>query len=258
MSIVVTGATGHLGRLVVESLLRAGCLADQVVATGRNPSASPSSPTLGVRTAVADYDDPAALDAAFAGAETGCSWSPAATRASGSRSTAAVIDAAKAAGVALLVYTSIPHADTTPMALAADHRATEELLRASGVAFTFLRNNWYIENYLPQIRTYLEHGVVGAAGDGRISAATRADFADAAAAALLDPTSAGRVYELGGESWTLAELAATVADASGRPVTYTEVSPAQRPRSSSAPVSRSRTRRPSSAPTSASPGASSR
>ena len=102
------------------------------------------------------------------------------------------------------------------MALATEHRATERgHPRRPGVPFTFLRNSWYLENYLPQIPTYLEHGVAGAAGDGRISAATRADFADAAAAALLDPDSAGRVYELGGAGFTLAELAATVADASG-------------------------------------------
>ena len=127
----------------------------------------------------------------------------------------------------LLAYTSIPHADTAQMALATEHRETERVIRDSGVPFTFLRNSWYLENYLPQLPTYLEHGVVGAAGEGRISAATRADFADAAAAALLDPASPGRVYELGGESFTLAELAATVAAASGREVTYTEVTPEQ-------------------------------
>ena len=227
MTIVVTGATGHLGRLVVESLRKRGASPDQVVATGRNTERlAELADSLGVRTAVADYTDPAGLRAALDGADRVLlvSGSDMGQRVA---QHAAVVQAAEDAGVELLAYTSIPHADTSQMALAADHRETEQLIRASGVPFTFLRNSWYLENYLPQIRTYLEHGVVGAAGDGRISAATRADFADAAAAALLDPTSAGRVYELGGESWTLAELAATVADASGRPVTYTEVSPAQ-------------------------------
>ncbi len=227
MTIVVTGATGHLGHLVVESLLKRGASPDEVVATGRNAERlAELAATLGVRTAVADYADPASLRAAFEGADRVLLVSGSEVGQRVAQHTA-VVQAAKDAGVGLIAYTSIPYADTSRLILATEHRATEEAIRASGVPFTFLRNSWYLENYLPQIPTYLEHGVVGAAGDGRISAATRADFADAAAAALLDPTSAGRVYELGGESWTLAELAATVADASGRPVTYTEVSPAQ-------------------------------
>jgi NAD(P)H dehydrogenase (quinone) len=227
MNIVVTGATGQLGRLVVESLLRRGASPDEVVATGRNTRRlAELADSTGVRTAVADYADPASLRAAFQGADRVLlvSGSEVGQRVA---QHAAVVQAAREAGVALLAYTSIPKADTAQLALAAEHRETERVIRESGVPFTFLRNSWYLENYLPQIPTYLEHGVVGSAGDGRISAATRADFADAAAAALLDPDSAGRVYELGGESFTLAELAAAVADASGRPVGYTEVPPDQ-------------------------------
>ncbi len=179
-----------------------------------------------MRTAVADFADPATLRAAFAGADRVLLVSGNEMGQRVAQHTA-VVQAAKEAGVELLAYTSIPHADTAQMALATEHRETERVIRESGVPFTFLRNSWYFENYLAQIPTYLEHGVVGAAGDGRISGAARADYADAAAAALLDPTSAGRAYELGGASFTLAELAATVADASGRPVAYTEVSPAQ-------------------------------
>ena len=225
MTIVVTGATGHLGRLVVESLLARGAPPARSSPPAATPSASPSSPTLGVRTAVADYTDPRRVRTAFEGADRVLLVSGTEM---GQRVAqhAAVAQAARDAGVGLLAYTSIPHADTAEMALATEHRETERVIRESGVPFTFLRNSWYLENYLTQLPAYLEHGVVGAAGDGRISAATRADFADAAAAALLDPDSAGRVYELGGAaSFTLAELAATVAGASGARSRYTEVSP---------------------------------
>ncbi|MFL6175736.1 MAG: SDR family oxidoreductase [Ornithinibacter sp.] len=227
MTIVVTGATGQLGRLVVESLLRRGASPHEVVATGRNTEhLAELAEQDGVRTAVADFGDPTTLRSAFDGADRVLLVSGTEMGQRVAQHTA-VVRAAQGAGVELLAYTSIPHADTAQMALAAEHRETERVIRESGVPFTFLRNSWYLETYLPQIPTYLEHGIVGAAGDGRISAATRADFADAAAAALLDPASTGRVYELGGASFTLTELAATVAESSGRPVTYTEVPPAQ-------------------------------
>jgi NAD(P)H dehydrogenase (quinone) len=226
MTIVVTGATGHLGRLAVESLISRGVAPGDIVATGRDAERLEAVAELGVRTAVADYTDSAALDAAFAGADAVLlvSGSEAGQRVA---QHANVVAAAARAGVGRLGYTSIANADTAEQALVPEHRETERVIRESGLPFTVLRNSWYLENYLQQLPTYLEHGVVGAAGDGRISAATRADYADAAAAALLDPASVGRVYELGGESFTLAELAATVAEASGRPVPYTEVSPAQ-------------------------------
>jgi NAD(P)H dehydrogenase (quinone) len=226
MSIVVTGATGHLGRLVVESLIERGATPAEVVATGRDPERLAPLADLGVRTAVADYTDSAALDTALEGAGTVLlvSGSEAGQRVA---QHANVVAAAARAGVALLGYTSIANADTAQHALVTDHRETERVIRASGVPFTFLRNSWYLENYLPQVPGYLEHGVVGASGDGRVSAATRADYADAAAAALLDPASAGRTYELGGAPFTLAELAETVAAASGREVGHTEVSAEQ-------------------------------
>ncbi|WP_392542450.1 SDR family oxidoreductase [Oryzobacter telluris] len=222
MTIVVTGATGQLGHLVIEALLRRGAAPQDVVATGRDEAKLAPLAALGVRTAVADYADPASLRTALEGATKVLliSGSEVGQRVAQHGN---VIDAAKDAGVELIAYTSIPKADTNAMLLAGEHRATEELITASGLPHTFLRNSWYLENYLPQIPTYLEHGVVGAAGEGRISGATRADFADAAAAALLADDSAGRVHELGGESFTLGELAAAVSEASGRDVTYTEV-----------------------------------
>jgi NAD(P)H dehydrogenase (quinone) len=194
--------------------------ASEIVGVGRNVDKLAG---LGVAGRHADYDDPSTLPAAFAGADTllFVSGSEAGKRIAQHR---AVVDAAKAAGVGRIVYTSIPKADTSPMRLAEEHRATEEMLLASGIPSTFLRNSWYIENY--NLPAALEHGLFGAAGEGKISAATRADFADAAAAAVLSDNPK-QVYELGGEPFTLSELAAEITKQSGREVTYTDLSEAE-------------------------------
>lgn len=221
-SIVVTGATGQLGRLVVTSLLSKGVEPDRIVAVGRDESRLADLAALGVQTRVADYNDPASLNAAFEGAERILLISG---NEVGQRTTQHqnVIDAAKQTGVDLLAYTSIANADTSGLLLAQEHLATEEAVVASGLAHSFLRNSWYLENYTGQLPSYLEHGaVLGAAGDGQVSAASRADYAEAAAAALLADQPA-TVYELGGAAFTLADLAATVAEASGREVTYTDL-----------------------------------
>ncbi len=221
MSLVVTGATGHLGRHLVASLLAKGVPADQVVALGRDEERLAGLADLGVTTRKVDYADAEALAAAFAGADRVLliSGSEVGQRLPQHQN---VIDAAKAAGVTLLAYTSIPHADTSGIALAAEHAATEKAILASGLPHTFLRNSWYLENYTDQLATYAAHGVVGAAGDGRVSAATRADFAEAAAAALLleQPKP---VYELGGAAFSLKELAATVGEVLDKDVTYTDL-----------------------------------
>ncbi len=157
-----------------------------------------------------------------------CCWSPAARPASGSPQHAAVIAAAKAAGVARIVYTSLLRADTSQIVLAPEHKATEELLRSSGVAHTILRNGWYIENYTAQIGDYLARGaIVGAAGDGRIAAAARADYAAAAATVMTEDGHDGAIYELGGTAFTLKELAAEIAELSGTDVVYQDVTVAE-------------------------------
>ncbi len=222
MSIVVTGATGHLGRLVVEALLARGVPAEQIVATGRRVEALADLQDRGVTVRRADYTDPESLRAAFAGAEKLLlvSSSEVGQRLPQHRN---VISAAKDAGVRLIAYTSFPHADTSTLPLAAEHLATEQVLAESGGPHVVLRNSWYTENFTSQLATYLEHGIVGSAGTGRVSAATRADLAAAAAAALTEDWHEGAVYELGGEAFTMSELAATVSEVTGRLVTYADV-----------------------------------
>jgi NAD(P)H dehydrogenase (quinone) len=224
MTIAVTGASGHLGRLVVEDLLARGVPAAGVVAGTRHPEALADLAARGVQVRRVDFDDVASLDAALVGAEkvlvvsgTDFGRRPA--------QHAAAASAAQRAGARLVVYTSAPHAGTTTMLLAADHRATEEAIRALGVPFTFLRNYWYFENYTAQLPTYLEHGaIVGAAGDGRISGAARADLAAAAAAVLATEGHENAVYELGGElPFTLGQLADVVSKATDRRVVYRDV-----------------------------------
>ena len=222
MSLVITGATGQLGRLVVSSLLARGVDPDRLVALGRDDVRLAELAGLGVTTRKVDYADAAAMADALSGAERVLliSGNEVGQRLAQHQN---VIDAAKAAGVELLAYTSIANADTSGIALAAEHLATEEAIVASGLTHTFLRNSWYIENYSAQLSTYTEHGtILGSAGDGRVSAATRADFADAAAAALLldEPRP---MYELGGTAVTMAELADQVSALTGIEVRYTDV-----------------------------------
>ena len=217
MTIVVTGATGHLGRLAIESLLAKGIPAADIVGIGRRVEKLDG---LGITVTSASYDDPASLADAFAGADKVLfiSGSEVGKRVRQHRN---VVDAAKNAGVRLIAYTSIPYADTTDMKLAAEHTATERMIAESGVPHTFLRNSWYIENY--NVGQAIEHGIFGAAGDGKISAAPRADYAEAAASVLAGDGHEGKVYELGGDPFTLAELAAEISRQSGKPVAYTNL-----------------------------------
>ncbi|WP_239308802.1 MULTISPECIES: SDR family oxidoreductase [unclassified Frankia] len=225
--ITVTGATGHLGRLVIEELLERGVPAGDVVAAVRGPEKAADLAARGVQVREADYTRPETLATALAGTDKLLliSSNEVGQRAAQHRN---IVDAAVAAGVGLIAYTGILNADTTGLALATEHKATESIIRDSGLPFVFLRNGWYIENYTDNLAPALEHGVLlGAAGDGRIAGATRADFAAAAAAVLLGAGQAGAVYELGGdEPFTMTELAAEVSRQSGRTVVYQNL-PAQ-------------------------------
>jgi NAD(P)H dehydrogenase (quinone) len=222
--IVITGATGQLGRLVIPALLKK-VPAPSVVAAVRNPDKAKDLAALGVQVRKADYNQPKDLDAPLRDAEKVLliSSSEVGQRA---RQHRAVIDAAKRAGVKLLAYTSILRADTSSLGLAGEHKETEAAIRASGIPFVFLRNSWYMENYASTIKSALSLGsIYGCAGDGRISAATRADYAEAAAAALTADSQAGKVYELAGDTgFTMAELAAEISRQSGKTIGYVNLS----------------------------------
>ncbi|HEY3481719.1 MAG TPA: SDR family oxidoreductase [Streptomyces sp.] len=228
--IVVTGATGQLGRLVVEGLLKKVPPAE-VVAAVRDPEKAAGFAARGVQVRRADYDDPASLTAAFAGADKVLLISSS-TPGQRLAQHQAVVDAAREAGVSQLAYTSVLAADTTKIFVAPDHKATEELIRASGVPFTFLRNGWYTENYAATVAQALATGsFAGSAGDGRLGAVPRADFAEAAVEVLTGEGHLGQVYELAGdESWSYADFAAALAAASGKPVSYQDVPAAEHQR----------------------------
>jgi len=221
--IVVTGATGQLGRLVITALLKS-VPASQIVAAVRTPAKAADLAALGVLVRQADYAQPATLVNAFTGAEKLLLISSSEV---GQRvpQHQAVIDAAKQAGVKLIAYTSVLHADKGLLGLAQEHLATEAAIKASGIPAVILRNGWYTENYAASIPPALAHGaLLGSAKDGRIASAARADYADAAAAVLTRDGQAGKVYELAGDdAYTLTEFAAEVAAQSGKPVIYKDL-----------------------------------
>jgi NAD(P)H dehydrogenase (quinone) len=228
MAIVVTGATGHLGHLIVEALLRDGVAPSDIVAGGRNLAKLDDLAAQGVRVATIDYNDPQTLTDALAGADTLMlvSASEPGNRVAQHK---AAIDAAVAAGVKRIVYTSAPHATTSHLILAPEHKATEELIAASGIPATILRNGWYTENYVRSVPQIVESGaLVSSVGDGLVSSASRKDYADAAAVVLTTSGHEGKIYELSGDvAWTQAELAATIAEITGKNVVYTPVSTEQ-------------------------------
>lgn len=213
MTIAVTAATGHLGRLAIAALQARGA---SPIALARSPE---KAADLGVETRAFDYTtaDPAAL----AGVDTLVliSSNDFNDRAGQHRN---VIAAAKQAGVGRILYTSILKGDASPMILAQDHIATEAALRESGIPATILRNGWYTENYTGALGAAIAHGaMIGAAGEGRVSSAARKDYAEAIAVTALDDAHAGKTYELAGDTaHTGADFAAAVAQASGKPVAY--------------------------------------
>ena len=218
----VTGATGNLGQLVIDALLET-VPASAIVAGVRDPSkeTAVALSDKGVEVRVADYSRPETLSEAFAGVDRLLLISGSEV---GKRTTqhGNVIAAAKDAGVGLIAYTSILHADTSPLFLAEEHRDTEAALAESGVPFVLLRNGWYTEVYTWRLPLAFKQGaLIGAAGDGRISSAARTDYARAAATVLAEGDHAGAVYELAGDSsFTLSELAAVVTEAAGKTIDY--------------------------------------
>jgi NAD(P)H dehydrogenase (quinone) len=225
MTILVTAAGGQLGHLVIDALLERGVAPGDIVAGARTPSKVADLADRGIRVAELDYTAPETVTAALDGADTVLliSGTEVGKRFEGHKN---VIDAARAAGVAKLVYTSLAHTDTIDFVLAPEHKATEEYLAASEVPAVVLRNNWYTENYTADALRAAETGVIAASvGDALVAAASRADYAEAAAVVLTEDGHLGRTYELSGDTAvSYADLAAAAAEAVGRAVAYVPVS----------------------------------
>jgi NAD(P)H dehydrogenase (quinone) len=221
---LVTGASGQLGRLVIDGLLKT-VPASQIGVLVRSEKAAAEFAAKGLHVHNGDYSRPDSLKAVFAGVDCALliSSSEIGQRTAQHRN---AIEAARQAGVKLLAYTSLLHADTSPLGLAEEHRQTEAALKASGVPHALLRNGWYSENYAASIPAALAHGaLLGSADGGRIASAARADYAEAAVRVLTaaEPQ-AGRIYELAGDAaYTLAEFAAELSKQSGKAVAYRDL-----------------------------------
>jgi len=220
MTIAVTGATGQLGRLVIAELKKK-VSPEQIIALVRSPD---KASDLGVTARQADYSQPDTLVAALAGVDTLLliSSSEVGQRAIQHRN---VIDAAKAVGIKRIVYTSLLHADTSPLNLADEHRETEADLKSSGISHTILRNGWYTENYTGSVAAAVAAGAfVGSAGDANISSAPRQDYAEAAAVAVASEGHDGQVYELASDApYTLTDLAAEISRQTGKDISYKDL-----------------------------------
>ena len=225
MTTLITGATGHLGRLAIEALLDRGLDPATIVGSGRSIEKAADLAERGVRIVAADYTDAASLDAALAGVDRLVLVSSSEV---GQRATQhqAVIAAAVRAGVQHIVYTSVLDAEETALILAPEHKATEQAIRDSGIPFTILRNGWYTENYAATIAQAAATGaVLTSAGEGRVSSALRAEYAEAIAVVLTSEGHENRIYELSGDTaWNFAELAEAIAAVAGTPVALAAVS----------------------------------
>ena len=226
MTLLVTAASGNLGRLTVEALLARGVPASDIRAGARDTAKIADLAAKGVQAVRLDYDDPATIAEAVAGVERMLLVSGSEIGKRVPQHTN-VIEAAAAAGVQQLAYTSAPHADTSALIVNPEHKATEAALAASGVPFTVLRNNWYTENYVQTLRQAEATGVVASStGEGRVASASRADFAEAAAVVLTSDGHLGKVYELGGDvAWDFSELAAAIGEVLGREIAYVAWTP---------------------------------
>ncbi|MEC0168233.1 SDR family oxidoreductase [Paenibacillus graminis] len=223
MKIALTGATGHFGSIVAETLLKSVAAGNMVVSV-RNPEKADNLSARGVEVRHGDFDQPETLDTAFAGVDRLLIVSADGDNDTRIRQHKAAVDAAVRAGVGFIVYTSVGHADSSPLFLAPVHRATEEFIRESGIPYSFLRNNWYLENEVGSIQA-VQAGApwLTSAGDGKVGWATRRDYAEAAAAVLTGDGHENTVYELSGTPATQAELAAVVGKLLGKEVPVQQV-----------------------------------
>ncbi|MFD2758121.1 SDR family oxidoreductase [Gulosibacter faecalis] len=224
MTIAIFGATGELGAHVIDALLDRGLTPTDIVALGRNEERLAALESRGVRTARVDLDEPATIDPALEGVDKALLIS---TNIPGQRlpQHRAAIEAMGRAGVTHLAYTSLLHADSSPLALAEEHRGTEQLIAESGIPATLLRNGWYTENHGDDFAAGRSGVITNAAGDGVLATAARRDYAEAAAAVLTETGHEGKTYELAGsDAWTFADFAAAASEVLGAPVEYRAIS----------------------------------
>lgn len=231
-TLLVTGASGQLGRLVLDALLASGKIAPaSLIATSRNVAKLSDYAAKGIAVRAADFDDPASLDAAFAGAGTVLIISTDALDAPGKRLAQhkAAVAAAKKAGARHILYTSMPQPDDSLVTFAPDHLGTEEAIKASGIPHTILRDGWYAENLFMSLPHALQTGSWHTStGEGRIAHITRADTAAAIAGAALKAGGESKTYTLTGtKSRTAEEIAAIVSAATGKPLNVVHVTDAQ-------------------------------
>ncbi|MDI6539634.1 SDR family oxidoreductase [Pantoea ananatis] len=222
--IAVTGATGNLGKQVIMKLLNFYPV-EKIVGLARNPQDAVELMKLGIKIKQADYDKPETLSAALLGIEKLLLIS-AVIPAERFRQHQTVIDSARLAGVNLIAYTSQLRADTSALSLAKSHRETENYIKQSGMAYTILRNGWYIENHTENLYKAVQHGVLlGSSGKGRFSSASRRDYAEAAALVLSQDGHSGKIYELAGSySYSMPELADKLSELSGKRIDYLNLS----------------------------------
>jgi NAD(P)H dehydrogenase (quinone) len=225
--ITVTAATGRYGRLVIDALLSRGVPASEIVAAVRDPQRASDIAAKGVQVREADYDRPETLVPAFEGADK-LLLVPSAVFGQRYPQMQRAVNAAVEAGVGLLLYASFVNTDTSTLRLGEEHKQTEALIRASGLPYVLLRNGAYTELYageLGDLEYALMSGVmIGSAGEGKISGASRKDLAEAAAVVLTRDGQDGKVYELGGTAFTMADLAATIGRHVGKPMVYQDLS----------------------------------
>lgn len=222
--ILVTGASGQLGQLVIESLLKK-IPAQQIVATVRNPAKAENLKALGIQVRQADYNQPESWPKALEGVKKLLLISGSEIGARIQQHKVVIEAAIKYGKLDLLAYTSILHADKSPMILAQEHIATEKMIQESGIPYSILRNGWYTENYTGSVKSAVEHGAVfGAAEDGKIASASRQDYADAAAK-VLTIEHPQKIYELAGDSsYSLKDLAAEISKQTGKQIVYNNLS----------------------------------
>lgn len=227
-TILVTGASGHLGALVVEQLIERGHPAQQIIAGARSVDKIAHLGQRQVRLAELDYERPDTVRDALVGVDVVVliSSSEVGRRAAQHRN---VIDAVKESDVTRLVYTSLTHANASQNPLAPEHRETEEALQASGVPFVIVRNNWYTENYVADVAQARDTGeLVASAGEGQVASASRRDYAEGVAVVALGDGHEGKIYEFGGDiAWNYDELAASISQVVGRDVTYRAIDSAE-------------------------------